>query len=146
MDPPCSTRVSRARVYSRAPQSQVQGFHLLRRCIQHLPLRDCFIRFRSPLLTESLLLSFPVVTEMFHFSTFAPSSYAFGTRYPCGWVAPFGNPRIAALLPAPLGLSQVYASFIASQCQDIHCAPLLLDHTNLTPRSTLACRPRLQID
>ncbi len=71
---------------------------------------------------------------MFHFSTFAPYPYAFRIRYPCGWVAPFGNPRITALLPAPLGLSQVHASFIASQCQDIHRAPLLLDHTNRLPR------------
>jgi hypothetical protein len=31
-----------------------------------------FLRVRSPLLTESLLLSFPVGTEMFQFSTFAP--------------------------------------------------------------------------
>ena len=71
---------------------------------------------------------------MFHFSTFALYLYAFKVKYPCGWVAPFGNPRITALLPAPLGLSQVHASFIASQCQDIHRAPLLLDHTNRLPR------------
>lgn len=36
-----------------------------------------FIRFRSPLLTESLLLSFPVGTEMFQFPTFASDAYAF---------------------------------------------------------------------
>ena len=30
------------------------------------------IRFRSPLLTESLLFSLPVGTEMFHFPTFPP--------------------------------------------------------------------------
>lgn len=35
------------------------------------------IRFRSPLLTESLLLSFPVGTEMFQFPTFASDAYAF---------------------------------------------------------------------
>ena len=32
------------------------------------------IRFRSPLLTESLLISFPVVTKMFQFATFARHS------------------------------------------------------------------------
>ena len=32
------------------------------------------IRVRSPLLTESLLLSFPVGTEMFHFPTFPPTT------------------------------------------------------------------------
>ena len=31
------------------------------------------IRFRSPLLTESLLFSLPVGTEMFHFPTFPPT-------------------------------------------------------------------------
>lgn len=34
--------------------------------------RFSLIRFRSPLLTESLLFSLPVGTEMFHFPTFPP--------------------------------------------------------------------------
>ena len=34
-------------------------------------------RFRSPLLTESLLISFPLVTKMFQFSRFASSPYRF---------------------------------------------------------------------
>ena len=42
--------------------------------LQPLPgitqLRFSLIRFRSPLLTESRLLSLPVGTEMFHFPTF----------------------------------------------------------------------------
>ena len=33
------------------------------------------IRFRSPLLTQSLLFSLPVGTEMFHFPTFPPTAY-----------------------------------------------------------------------
>ena len=37
------------------------------------------IRFRSPLLTESLLLSFPPGTEMFQFPGFASPTYAFST-------------------------------------------------------------------
>ena len=32
------------------------------------------IRFRSPLLTESLLFSLPMGTEMFHFPTFPPTT------------------------------------------------------------------------
>ena len=60
------------------------------------------VRFRSPLLTESLLLSFPAGTEMFQFSAFALHPYTFRVKYPCGWVAPFGNLRITARLPAPL--------------------------------------------
>ena len=35
------------------------------------------IRFRSPLLTESRLMSFPPATEMFQFAGFASSAYEF---------------------------------------------------------------------
>ena len=34
-------------------------------------------RFRSPLLTESRLISIPPVTEMFQFTGFAPLTYVF---------------------------------------------------------------------
>jgi len=37
-------------------------------------------RFRSPLLTESLLLSFPPGSEMFQFPGFATSAYGFSGR------------------------------------------------------------------
>ncbi len=40
----------------------------------------CCIRFRSPLLTESLLLSFPTGTEMFQFPAFALHAYAFSMQ------------------------------------------------------------------
>ena len=79
-------------------------------------------RFRSPLLTESQLISFPAVTKMFQFSALASISYVFRYRY-LGyprWVFPFGNLRIKACLPAPRSLSQVTTSFIASSCQGIH--------------------------
>ena len=59
---------------------RLQGFHLL---WPRIPARSFFrrlIRVRSPLLTESLLLSFPVGTEMFQFPTFAPHPYAFRVR------------------------------------------------------------------
>ena len=49
--------------------------------------------------------------------------YTFRSESPYGGVAPFGDPRITAWLPAPLGLSQVPTSFIASQCQGIHHVP-----------------------
>ena len=42
--------------------------------------RFSLIRFRSPLLTESRLLSLPVGTEMFHFPTFPPYAYEFNAR------------------------------------------------------------------
>ena len=38
------------------------------------------VRFRSPLLTESLLLSFPGGTEMFQFPPFAAYAYGFSVR------------------------------------------------------------------
>jgi hypothetical protein len=51
-------------------------------------------RVRSPLLAESRLMSVPPATEMFQFAGFASPSYEFRRRYPCGWVAPFGDPGI----------------------------------------------------
>lgn len=56
---------------------QLQGFHLLWLRIPTHSSVHWLIRVRSPLLTESLLLSFPVSTEMFQFSTFALPPYAF---------------------------------------------------------------------
>ena len=38
-------------------------------------------RFRSPLLSESRLMSFPRVTEMFQFTRFASHTYVFSVRY-----------------------------------------------------------------
>ena len=38
------------------------------------------VRFRSPLLTESQLMSFPKGTEMFQFPSFAPPTYVFSCR------------------------------------------------------------------
>ena len=38
------------------------------------------IRVRSPLLAESRLISLPLATEMFHFTRFAPTTYAFSRR------------------------------------------------------------------
>ena len=38
------------------------------------------VRFRSPLLTESRLISFPTGTEMFQFPAFASTTYEFSRR------------------------------------------------------------------
>ena len=78
------------------------------------------VRFRSPLLSESRLMSFPRATEMFQFARFASMAYVFSQRYPCGWVSPFGNLRIKANLAAPRSLSQPITSFIACNRQGIH--------------------------
>ena len=74
-------------------------------------------RFRSPLLTESLLFSLPVGTEMFHFPTFPPRALcvqAAVTGHDSSWVSPFGHPRITARLSTSRGLSQTPTSFIGS--------------------------------
>ena len=83
-------------------------------------------RFRSPLLTES----------RFAFCSSGYLDVSVHRVRSCtlciqmqvtiiGRVAPFGNPEIVASLPAPSGLSQVCASFVASQRQDIHRVPLV---------------------
>ena len=77
-------------------------------------------RFRSPLLSESRLMSFPRATEMFQFTRFASRSYVFTTGLPFGKVSPFRNLRIKANLPAPRSLSQAITSFVAYHCQGIH--------------------------
>ena len=79
--------------------------------------RFSLIRFRSPLLSESLLFSLPTGTEMFHFPAFPPHALyiqAWVTRHDSCWVPPFGHPRITARLPTPQGLSQAPTSFIGS--------------------------------
>ncbi len=79
--------------------------------------RFSLLRFRSPLLTESLVFSLPTGTEMFHFPAFPPRTLYIQVRVTphnrC-WVSPFGHPRITARLTAPRGLSQPPTSFIGS--------------------------------
>ena len=84
-------------------------------------------RFRSPLLTESRLLSLPVGTEMFHFPTFPLLTLCVQMRVTglaSSRVSPFGNPRITVWLSTPRGLSQIPTSFFGSWCQGIHRVPL----------------------
>ena len=87
------------------------------------PTRFRLIPFRSPLLRESLLLSFPVGTEMFQFPTFPLPALCVQTGVTphdgCR-VSPFGYPRIKAWSAAPRGFSQPPTSFIGSRRQGIH--------------------------
>ena len=48
-------------------------------------------RVRSPLLTESLLFSFPAGTEMVHFPALSSTAYVFSRRYP--GITPGGFPH-----------------------------------------------------
>ena len=83
--------------------------------------------FRSPLLWESRLFSFPGGTEMVHFPPFAPT-FLFIQKGVTGHdscrVSPFGHPRLKHAA-AHRGFSQLAASFIAFQRQGIHHTPLL---------------------
>ena len=90
MVPPCSDRISRVPSYSSLVidlSFRVRGYHPL---WPHFP--ECstnprrltptgLFPFRSPLLRESRLISFPPVTEMFQFTGFAPHAYLFSMRY-----------------------------------------------------------------
>ena len=114
------------------PDRQIRLWNPTTPATQRLPAlsRNWFglFRVRSPLLTESLLFSLPVGTEMFHFPTFPPLALcvqAKVTGHDSCRVSPFGNPRITARLAAPRGLSQPPTSFFGSWCQGIHRAPLL---------------------
>ena len=83
--------------------------------------------FRSPLLRESLLLSFPRGTEMVHFPRFAFRHYVFMAECPpqgrTGY--PIRESRDHRLLAPPPGLSQLATPFIARTRRGIHCMPLV---------------------
>ena len=79
---------------------RIQGYHLLwpgfpTRFANCRAITGRLVRFRSPLLSESRLMSFPRATEMFQFARFAFSSYLFTAEYLYRWVSPFGNLRVS---------------------------------------------------
>ena len=84
--------------------------------------------FRSPLLRESHSLSFPLLTEMFHFSRFAIITYVFSNN----WLEliqsgfPIRKSPGQSMFATHRGLSQLTTSFIAWYHQGIHLL-LLLD-------------------
>jgi hypothetical protein len=57
------------------------------------PMATGLVRVRSPLLAESLLMSFPPATEMVQFAGFASSSYGFTEGYPLGGGLPHSEIR-----------------------------------------------------
>ena len=101
------------------------------------------LRFRSPLLAESHLLSFPRGTEMFHFPRFAPLHLWIQCRvrrhYP-PWVSPFGHRRIKAWLAAPRRFSQLPTSFFASCRLGIHRVPFVAWSSLFLPPSISSSR------
>jgi hypothetical protein len=90
MVPRCSDKIARVSSYSSSvigSSFRVRGYHPL-----WPDFPDCstnshrlaptgLVPFRSPLLRESRLISFPPVTEMFQFTGFAPHAYLFSMRY-----------------------------------------------------------------
>ena len=104
---PRSSRVSRAPPYSRImPVLPVRGYHPLRPSFpersSYISIITGLVRVRSPLLTESQLMSFPPGTEMFQFSGFAPSRVTLQCR-----VSPFGNLRIKGYSHLPTAYRSV---------------------------------------
>ena len=91
------------------------------------PHKYCYLwfslfRFRSPLLTESRLISLPRPTQMFQFRRFPSISYEF--TYGCmDYLHADCSIRTSTdqcLLTTPRSFSQLTTSFIGSQCQGIH--------------------------
>ena len=105
---PASVRVSRALTYSGSCYLEIlfhiRGYHplwlffpkcsirvspwILQSSTPNASIGFALFPVRSPLLRESRLISFPLVTEMFHFTRFAPFKVICIATY---WVAPFGN-------------------------------------------------------
>ena len=73
------------------------------------------IPFRSPLLRESMFLSFPPATEMCHFAGLPSTALCVqaGIRaHYHAWVSPFGHPRVKGRSAPHRGFSQPSTSFI----------------------------------
>jgi hypothetical protein len=87
------------------------------------PARFGLFPFRSSLLRESLLFSFPRGTEIFQFPRFPLSALCVQAEVTpdqgC-WVSPFGHPRIKSWSALPRGFSQPPTSFIGIRRQGIH--------------------------
>jgi hypothetical protein len=85
--PPCSDRIARVPPYSRT-RARPFPYGALTRCgapFQALPVNRAqatgLVRFRSPLLAESRLMSFPPANEMFQFAGFASRTYEFSPGF-----------------------------------------------------------------
>ena len=144
MVPPRSDRIIRVPPYSRIGRRlvPVRDRHPLRRAFPdasgfHQPTTG-LVPVRSPLLGESLLMSFPPATEMFQFAGFASGRLCIQrrmTQYGPGF--PIRISADQSLLATPRGFSQRATSFIASRCQGIHQVPL----RRLIPASRTAANP-----
>ena len=87
------------------------------------PPRFGLVPVRSPLLGESLLFSFPQGTKMFQFPWLASTSKMTWMAGLCPPGCPIRKPRGQGPFAPNPGLSQLTASFIASESQGIRRAP-----------------------
>src|ERR1700730_6376325 len=157
MVPLCSGRIARVppySSYSMRSSFHVRGYHPL-----WPDFPDCstetyaimstgLFRFRSPLLTESRLISIPPVTEMFQFTGFAPLTYVFSQRYLLRGGFPhseiFGSMHICRLpeayrrLPRPSSPSVAKASTMCAYSLD-HITPSDLESYKNHNQLVLEC-------
>ena len=148
MVPLCSSRITRVPPYSLSVIDlcfRVRGYHPLwpdfPDCSTNTRrlTRTGLFPFRSPLLRESRLISFPPVTEMFQFTGFALHAYVFSMQYSrsCGFphseIA--GSKLVCQLadayrrLPRPSSPSTAKASTICAYSLD-HITPKGLGYMN----------------
>src|SRR5579863_2638433 len=126
MVPLCSGRIARVPPYSLCSMRsffRVRGYHPLWPDFPDCSTRTYAImstglfRFRSPLLTESRLISIPPVTEMFQFTGFALSTYVFSREYRRSGGFPhseiFGSKHICRLPEAYRRLSRPSSPSVA---------------------------------
>jgi hypothetical protein len=143
MVPRCSSRITRVPLYSLSVidlSFRVRGYHPLwpdfPDCSTNSPqlTPTGLVPFRSPLLRESRLISFPPVTEMFQFTGFARYTYGFSAPYSrsCGFphseIA--GSQVVCHLTDAYRRLPRLSSPSTAKASTICACS---LDH--ITPRS-----------
>ena len=97
------------------------------------PRATGLVPFRSPLLGESRLMSFPPATEMFQFAGFASTLLGPIPLQAVGF--PIRRSSDHRVLPPPRSFSQGATSFIASRCQGIHQMPLPIAREPLDPHA-----------
>ena len=100
------------------------------------PVRFRLLPFRSPLLRESHLISFPPGTEMVHFPGFASRQRRDDSGLPESG-CPIRESPGQSLLAAHRGLSQPATPFIASPRRGIHRLPLVSCHETISWQGSL---------
>ena len=108
MVPPRSDRISRVPPYSRTAQG-LAAYGAVTRSGRSFQIVLLFpsaatglVRFRSPLLSESLLMSFPPGTEMFQFPGFASNPLSFQGSDPSDQSTEEKRQRLLASVPSLL--------------------------------------------